>query len=545
MNRETYLLPLLLSGLLGTGCAGDSSSSSSSTPNTTDNNSDTLVWKSCTFSPQIQTTRISGTIECSQTPVPLNWDDNTSQKIQHTVIRIQSKNPAKGQIWLLDGGPGGSGVAYLDQEQLALFDSENWDIYIPVHRGTGGPDALTCSTPSEQDDEIAQIRACFTQLQQQYGDSLQYFNAYGAARDLGSAISKTSQPADKVIVFGSSYGTYWAQRYLQFYPDQADAVILDGILDLGSDIEREFIHQDDVGASLLKLCDENTRCRNELGRPAAQLLRDIYTRTGSDRCSLLTTEEGLADAKDTLNGLLPEEFNILIPVVIKLLDRCEQADINTLEQLVQALNGDDEEQEQSRRTTSSTQTANPDTIDLSTITDFNDALSNNVIYTEIYRPVQNADEIEAQSMNLLFSSQAAAGDRFALQDIWKVAKSSVNTDLGNVNLPVLMLQGALDPQTVPAWADWTKAKLPGTYQHLVMFPHAKHGVIEDSFLNDGSNCGARIMQQFINDPYTTLDTSCVAQTLKPDFGFERANSQALSRDVFNVSNPWSLTETAR
>ncbi len=539
MNREKYLAPLILSAILGTGCAGDSSSSSSSP--TTDKNNDTLTWKSCTFARQVQTANIPGTIECSQTPVPLNWEDNASQKIQHTIVRIKSKNPAKGQIWLLDGGPGGSGLAYLSQEQLALFDSENWDIYIPVHRGTGGPDALTCSTDSEQDDETAQISACFKQLQKQYGNNLQHFNTYGAARDIGHAIAKTSQPSDKVIVFGSSYGTYWAQRYLQFYPDQADAIILDGILDLGSDIEREYIHQDDVGASLLKLCDDNSRCSQALGQPSAQLLRDIYARTGNNRCSLLATEEGVESAKTTLNSLLPEASNILVPVVIKLLDRCEQADIKTLETLVQALEGGEEQEPPLARTASTSGNG----IDLSSTADFNDVLSNNVIYTEIFRPVQNADEIESQSMNLLFSPQSAAGDRFALEDVWKVAKSPINTDLGNINLPVLMLQGSLDPQTVPVWADWTKAKLPSTYQHLVVFPHAKHGVIEDSFLSDGANCGATIMQQFINDPHTTLDTSCVAQTLKPDFGFERTDSQELSRNLLNVANPWSLITQER
>ncbi len=32
-----------------------------------------------------------------------------------------------------------------------------------------------------------------------------------------------------MLIWGGSGGTYWAQRYLQVYPDQADGVVLEGI----------------------------------------------------------------------------------------------------------------------------------------------------------------------------------------------------------------------------------------------------------------------------------------------------------------------------
>ncbi len=560
MNREKYLIPALLSGLLLAGCNGNSNSSSDdttsnsgnsggsvTTPDTTDT-TNTITWQPCTLPSAIPTNEIQGTIECSQAPVPLNWEDSASQQIQNTVIRVRSTNPAKGQIWLLDGGPGGAGYSYL--QQLSLFDSNNWDVYIPIHRGTAGPDALTCSQSEvqfEQDesefDESAMLRACFTELQQQYGSNLQYFNAYGAAKDLGHTIAQTSQTSDKVIVFGSSYGTYWAQRYLQFYPDQADAVILDGVLDLDSDVHREVIRHDDVGRSLLSLCDENSRCSSELGKPAAELLQEIYARTGNEQCSILATEEGVDSVKDTLNSFLPEGLNILIPVLIKQLDRCEAGDIAVLNNLIQGqfdAEGEEFEEEGSENTGRQANRSSVVAIDLSSAQDFNDLLSNNVIYSEIFRPTQSIGEIAEEASNLLFGSQSAAIDRFLVQESWPVGKSPVNTDLGNINLPVLILQGALDPQTVPIWADWTKAKLPGTYQHLVLFPYAKHGVIEDSALSDGSSCGVKIMHQFMDNPNADLDTSCVAQTIKPDFGFERAESQELSQQMFGTSDPWNL-----
>ncbi|MCC7542830.1 MAG: hypothetical protein IT379_41830 [Deltaproteobacteria bacterium] len=50
------------------------------------------------------------------------------------------------------------------------------------------------------------------------GPELRATTPTGAARDLGALIDATRGAADRVFVHGGSYGTYWAQRYLQLFP---------------------------------------------------------------------------------------------------------------------------------------------------------------------------------------------------------------------------------------------------------------------------------------------------------------------------------------
>jgi len=74
---------------------------------------------------------------CAVTQVPLRWEEPDGKKINVLVARYLSDHPHQGQIWLLDGGPGGTGGIYMQQEILALYASLGLDVYVPQHRGTG------------------------------------------------------------------------------------------------------------------------------------------------------------------------------------------------------------------------------------------------------------------------------------------------------------------------------------------------------------------------------------------------------------------------
>ena len=57
--------------------------------------------------------------------------------------------------------------------------------------------------------------------------------------DVGELINlfKRNGIHDSAFVYGVSYGTYWAERYMQLFPRQAKGVILDSVVaQTGSDI---------------------------------------------------------------------------------------------------------------------------------------------------------------------------------------------------------------------------------------------------------------------------------------------------------------------
>jgi len=76
------------------------------------------------------------------------------------------------------------------------------------------------------------------------------------------------------------------------------------------------------------------------------------------------------------------------------------------------------------------------------------------------------------------------------------------------NVPTLLLSGAFDPTTPPAWAEEATRALPNA-RHAVL-ADAGHGV------TFGHNCGAWAMVSFLRDPSAPL-AACLARTSEPLF----------------------------
>jgi pimeloyl-ACP methyl ester carboxylesterase len=97
----------------------------------------------------------------------------------------------------------------------------------------GGSDRLYC--PQEEPGTwrlpypVLDIDACIQFIKDTWGDTLNGFTTTAAARDVGELIKLTRQSGQRVFVWGGSYGSYLAHRYLQLFPDQPDGVIMAGI----------------------------------------------------------------------------------------------------------------------------------------------------------------------------------------------------------------------------------------------------------------------------------------------------------------------------
>src|SRR5262249_14878343 len=60
--------------------------------------------------------------------------------------------------------------------------------------------------------------------------------------------------------FGLSYGSYWAQRYLQAFPAQANGVILEGVFPLGEALWEGDAIADTSARSLFQACRDEPDC---------------------------------------------------------------------------------------------------------------------------------------------------------------------------------------------------------------------------------------------------------------------------------------------
>ena len=152
--------------------------------------------------------------ECASTKVPAVWSAPNGDLIDMFVKRYPAaKQPAKGQLWLLAGGPGEAGSCYEHTAFRVAKSIPLLDIYMPDHRGTGK------STLADRAGGVTPTNAAACAKKFQHLDGL---TTTDAARDVAALIDATRVPAQQVFVLGVSHGTYWAQRYLQVRPDRAD-----------------------------------------------------------------------------------------------------------------------------------------------------------------------------------------------------------------------------------------------------------------------------------------------------------------------------------
>ena len=110
------------------------------------------------------------------------------------------------------------------------------------------------------------VQACADEVQQRWGGALGTFSTTTAARDVGHLIERTRAPGQEVHVYGVSYGTYWAQRYMQLFPEQATTVTLDSVCQAGlCSLLKYGYWQDTVYRRFIGECAEDAFCAGKLG----------------------------------------------------------------------------------------------------------------------------------------------------------------------------------------------------------------------------------------------------------------------------------------
>lgn len=108
-------------------------------------------------------------------------------------------------------------------------------------------------------------------------------------------------------------------------------------------------------------------------------------------------------------------------------------------------------------------------------------------------------------------------------------------------VPILMLNGDLDPNTPFAWAAWAARSLAGTKAVLVPFHEAPHGVVVYGDV-PGTKvpCGMTIMGTFINSKDHVADTSCIKKSAPIDWKGVDEVTMAKSFEVFGTRDMWEL-----
>ncbi|GAA1483751.1 alpha/beta hydrolase [Brachybacterium fresconis] len=185
--------------------------------------------------------------ECGTITVPLAWDDPSQGDIEIAVGRLAGSEQDAGSLVVNPGGPGGSGVDFLESVPY-LFSPEVRSAYDVVGfdpRGVSRSAGIECLSDEETDQYRAETAEPGTaeaeEMSQKWGakiaeaceansgDVLPYLDTYSTARDMD--VLRAALDSEKLDYFGYSYGTYLGSTYADLYADRVGHFVLDGAID--------------------------------------------------------------------------------------------------------------------------------------------------------------------------------------------------------------------------------------------------------------------------------------------------------------------------
>lgn len=470
--------------------------------------------------------------ECALAALPLRASVSDGRTID---VHVKRYRPAGGkglrQLWMLQGGPGASAYVFEGLAEAIGKRYPDVDFYLPDHRGTGKSSRIGCAAEGDTTDggffiTPAEWPSCLAEAQSKLGDALAAFSTTNAANDVGLLIERARTPGQGVFVYGVSYGTTWANRYMQLFPEQADGVILDSVAPPGASLARQDEDANEAAKDLFAVCAKDAVCSKKLGADPWAKANALFAKLKAGHCPGIATKE--APTHQILRQvfgqvLMHQEYRRMIPAIVYRADRCEPKDVEALAPFVAAqVSGEPQIGPFLRQ--------------------WGYVVSNNVLFSEMWEtPSPTPAELAAIREGAVASRDVTAA-MDALVGKWPAYPTDPYMGRwADRNKPVLVLQGGLDPATLARKARAGKSVFVKPGQHWIEVPSATHTVITSSAANvpaasggtEKRSCGTMILMSFLEKP-SAPDTSCLGAVVPLDFDVPPALAQAF----FGVPDAW-------
>lgn len=185
---------------------------------------------------------VAGAARCGTLDVPENWEQPGTRRVALSVMVVPALEPdGSAPLFDLAGGPGvaaTTGAEYYLEDGRAM--RQHRDVVLVDQRGTGASTPLRCPA-LESVSPLARMYApeavaqCRQELERHH--DLAQFTTAAAARDLEAV--RIALGAERIDLFGLSYGTKLAQAYVRAYPGRVRAAAFLGTvpMDLRTPLE--------------------------------------------------------------------------------------------------------------------------------------------------------------------------------------------------------------------------------------------------------------------------------------------------------------------
>ncbi|HLI33100.1 MAG TPA: alpha/beta hydrolase [Solirubrobacteraceae bacterium] len=173
--------------------------------------------------------RISG-FECATLAVALSRAGLASGTIALHIARLRSSGaPASSAVLALAGGPGQPALPFADvfaQEMAPALSGR--DLITFDQRGTGESGPLSCASLGAQISTIAALQQALLDCANALGPSRGAFTTAESVADIEAI--REALGYEKLVLFGTSYGTKVALEYAERYPQHVEALVLDSVV---------------------------------------------------------------------------------------------------------------------------------------------------------------------------------------------------------------------------------------------------------------------------------------------------------------------------
>ncbi|CAF4611751.1 unnamed protein product [Rotaria sp. Silwood1] len=484
--------------------------------------------------------------QCMYLNVPINWNRTNlttcTQTIEIFVKRyfLLGYENISHHLWRIPGG-GGIPVSTLEFEAVSVVSALNGSIsiYVTDKRGVGKSSLLECSTSI-----IKNFTACLSYIREnEYRLKQNTFTntAFDLEYILKIIIGNNRQYLNtnqRVILMGSSQGTYLLQRYLHVTEDneQVDGVILDSVLPI--DITR-LIHGDKylnyIFLDLFTRCSQDEQgCakyfedKNPIRALYTYKMNEDFQINSSCLYLLNTTTEDLAKK---MSYVFYPNMMQLFPALIYRINRCNFDDQNVLKHFINVTQPPAEDGAPG----------------YALIVEFNNNLA------ELWSPLNSqeknptCDYLKGSSMNT-FTSTHVMPDIYCPIQLTQILGYPTDQyyrkyPTKKTKLPVLLLHGDMDSALpIPIARHFVKQySLINSNLTYIEMPRTGHTATNAAPMTDEEgNCGWNLAITYMLSPTFEPDRSCLNKISQIDFSGTTTKSKQVAVQYFGTDDVWGI-----
>ena len=428
--------------------------------------------------------------------------DGRMVRMHVAVFHSPKPNPAPDPVIYLTGGGGVDTFAYLGRFLLTFGDAilETRDLIFFNQRGmhygdpqlacpgypellqqlaAPGPDGGYIGREEREVQQIAFFADCHAELVAQ-GIPLEMYDSATSAADANAL--RIALGYDQVNYYGSSYGTRLGLLIMRDHPEGARSVVLDSVFPPEAIYLNEFgLNAYDTFRLLFDGCIADPECNEQHPDLEATLLEVVDQLNANPRTSVWNdVQEVMYNGGDFIDLIYLHLYFGDPEGAIDLIEEAGAGDFSM-----------------------------PDFI----APKFMD-LNPHQVQWGFYRNRDCREEAPFSSYEGYYTlmdglpPQIVAHYRPSLKlglcEQWEVEPADpIDNEPVVSDVPTLLVSGEFDPITPPRWAKGAAEKLGNSF--FFVFPGFGHGVTRES------DCALDIMLQFLNDPTTKPDASCIGE----------------------------------